>query len=84
MHYIVYILRSLKSKNLYIGYTTSLDRRIEEHNTGKSAATKPYSPWEIIFHETDTNSVDAKRREKYFKSSKGKTTLRMMLTETLR
>ena len=84
MPHIVYILRSLRQKKLYIGYTTNLERRIEEHNTGKSAATKPYAPWEMIFYETYNNSVDAKRREQYFKTSKGKSTLRMMLTETLK
>lgn len=84
MSHIVYVLRSLKNGNLYIGYTTDLARRIQEHNTGKSAATRPYAPWEIIFYEAYIDMKDAKRREMYLKTSKGKSTLRMMLTGTLK
>jgi len=50
---------------------------------GAESTTKRYLPVELIFYETFTNKNDAQRRERYFKTSKGKTTLRLMLRETL-
>jgi len=40
----VYVLESKKEKELYIGFTTDLRRRIAEHNSGKNKSTKPYTP----------------------------------------
>lgn len=83
MQYYVYILKSLKDGRLYIGYTTDLEKRFEEHQNGKVIATKHRRPFERIFYEAYKSSKNAKRREKYFKTSKGKSTLRMMLRSTL-
>jgi putative endonuclease len=82
MHY-VYILRSLRDKKLYIGCTIDLERRFEEHQKGEVVATKHRRPLERIFYEAYKNIKDAKRREKYFKTDKGKSMLRMMLRDTL-
>lgn len=40
----VYVLKSLKNKNLYIGYTNNLKKRIKEHNRGLVFSSKPYIP----------------------------------------
>jgi putative endonuclease len=78
--YYVYALRSLsKSDFIYVGYSTDLKRRFKEHNFGSELSTKPYSPYELIFYEAYRNMKDAKRREGYFKTTKGKTTLKAML-----
>ncbi|KKP68625.1 MAG: hypothetical protein UR66_C0004G0025 [Candidatus Moranbacteria bacterium GW2011_GWE1_35_17] len=81
--YYVYILLSLKDGNFYIGFTEDLKRRVSEHNSGKTFSTKCRKPFEIIFYEAYRNKYDALRREKYFKTTKGKTTLRSMLREYL-
>jgi len=79
--YYVYILYS-KSKNyIYIGYSTNLKQRLKHHNDGYSKATKPYVPLQLIHYEAYRNMKDAKRREKYLKTNKGKTTLMTMLKE---
>ncbi len=36
----VYILQSNKNKELYIGYTSDLRKRIKEHNQGLNFSTK--------------------------------------------
>lgn len=82
--YYVYILKSVKKDWLYVGVTSDLRKRFKEHNAGKSMSTKAYIPLELIFYEAYRNLKDAKRRELYFKTSKGKTTLRSMLREYLR
>jgi putative endonuclease len=80
--YYVYILRNQDGR-LYIGYTEDLRRRFEEHNDGLSTATKPYRPWLLIFYEAYVSKRDAKRREMYLKTSKGRTTIKTMLSDTL-
>lgn len=76
-----YVLRSQKDGNLYIGYTENLKKRFKEHQDGQSPATSPRRPLDLIFYEAYLNKYDALRREKYFKTSKGKTTLQNMLRE---
>ena len=78
MHY-VYILQSQKDKKLYIGLTSDLKNRVKEHNAGECKSTKLRVPLELIFYEAYLNKEDAMRREKYFKTTKGKTILRQML-----
>lgn len=52
-----------------------------KHSKGQVIATKHRLPVELIFYEAYLNKYDALRREKYFKSSKGKTALKVMLKE---
>ncbi|MCB0615462.1 MAG: tyrosine-type recombinase/integrase [Phaeodactylibacter sp.] len=39
LEYCTYVLISLTDRKLYIGYTTNLDRRLQEHNSGKVMST---------------------------------------------
>ncbi|MBI3601445.1 MAG: GIY-YIG nuclease family protein [Candidatus Omnitrophica bacterium] len=81
--YYVYVLRSWTQNKFYIGYTRDLERRIKEHNQGQCHTTHRLDNPELIFYEAFKNEEDAKRREKYFKTTKGKKTLKLMLQETL-
>lgn len=84
MFYYVYVLKSLsKIDQLYVGYTTDLEARLERHNSGLVQSTKPYLPWEMIFYEAYKSTKDAKRREEYFKTTKGRKWLRLMLRHSL-
>jgi putative endonuclease len=78
----VYVLQSLtKPEFIYVGYSTDLKARIVKHNSGTEFSTKPYVLYKLIHYEAYKNKKDAKRRETYFKTTKGKTTLRTMLKE---
>jgi len=81
--YYVYVLKSQKKNWLYVGYSTNLKRRLEQHQKGLSKATKPYRPFELVFYEAYKSKEDAKRREEYFKTTRGKRTLRLMLQGSL-
>ncbi len=81
MFFYVYALQSIRHKSLYIGYSTDLNRRLKEHNRGLVFSTKPYRPWRLIHFEAYRNENDAKRREKYLKSSQGGRLLKRMLKE---
>ena len=80
--YYIYILL-LSNKQLYIGITKNLQRRIKEHKSGKSPFTKNRLPVKLIFTEIFINKKDAEKRERYLKTNKGKYTLRAMLRDTL-
>jgi putative endonuclease len=79
--YYVYILYNKSRNYIYIGYSADLKVRINDHNKGFSKATKPYLPLELIHYEAYRNKKDAKRRESYLKTNKGRTTLMTMLKE---
>jgi len=82
--YYVYVLRSQRDGKLYIGYTTNLMKRMQEHNHGEVTSTKSRRPLELIFYEGYKSMEDAKRREQYFKTTKGKSSLNMMLRNSLK
>jgi len=67
-----YILKSVNYSKTYVGCTTDLERRLREHNSGESTFTKRFKPWELIYKEEFVNISDARKREKYFKSSSGR------------
>ncbi|MCH7605087.1 GIY-YIG nuclease family protein [Patescibacteria group bacterium] len=73
--YYVYVLKSRKDDRLYIGYTTDLQKRYKKHQNGEVISTKHRRPVELIFYEAYRGINDAKRREKYFKTDKGKSSL---------
>ncbi|MBP9802323.1 GIY-YIG nuclease family protein [Patescibacteria group bacterium] len=70
-HY-VYILQSDKDNNFYTGCTKDLNRRLKEHNEGKTLSTKLRVPFKLIYYEVCLNQKDAYAREKYLKSGMGK------------
>ena len=70
--YYIYVIQSLKDKNLYTGYTTNIQKRILEHNQGKVFATKTKIPFKLLYFEGCLNMKDARAREKYLKSGMGK------------
>jgi len=58
--------------------TSNLEKRIAYHNSGFEKTTKPYRPFELLFTETAETRAEARTREKYWKSGKGKELLKMM------
>lgn len=79
----VYVLKSIKHDFIYVGFSDKIKLRLTQHNKKLVRSTKFYAPLELIHYEAYRNIKDAKRREKYLKTTKGKTTLRSMLLEFL-
>ena len=65
--YYVYVLKSKSCDATYIGFTTNPVRRLEEHNSSKSPATKRYLPWKIVYLEGYADRENAIDREKKLK-----------------
>lgn len=73
MVYYVYVIYSLeRGLRFYVGITNNLERRLLEHNTGKTKSTKGYKPWLLLFSETHPSRMEARLREKYLKGGSGK------------
>lgn len=81
MFFYIYVLESLLDGKHYIGYTHNLRKRIEEHENGKSFATKFRRPFKLIYFEGCLHSEDAKRREDYLKTHQGRKFLGLRLKE---
>ncbi|MFA4833931.1 MAG: GIY-YIG nuclease family protein [Patescibacteria group bacterium] len=65
--YWVYIIKSKKNSSLYIGSTSNLKKRLEEHNESKSFSTKRYIPWVPVYIEGYFSKEEALLREKNLK-----------------
>lgn len=63
--YYVYVLENEVSE-LYFGSTNDLRRRLSEHKSGKSRATKGHV-WELVYYEAYRSEADARRRESQLK-----------------
>lgn len=79
----VYLLRSRLNGNFCIGFTHDLRKRLTEHNYGLDRSAKAYKPWELLYYEAHRNESDARRREKYLKTTAGDRALKKMLREEL-
>ena len=81
--YCTYVLFSEKDKMLYTGFTSNLQRRIDDHNSGKSKSTAPRVPLKLIFCEFYLFEKDARNREQYLKTTAGKKAIKLMLRSSL-
>ena len=79
----VYVLISEKDDNFYVGYTTDLSRRLDEHFQGRNTSTAPRRPFILVHCEYYLAKADAERRETYLKTAKGRRVLRLMLQKSL-
>ena len=64
---VVYILASITGRALYIGVTTDLPRRLDEHRRGESMHTAKYKIDRLIYVESFDTAPDAIEREKQIK-----------------
>ena len=79
MKYSVYVLKSKKDRFLYIGISSNPKRRLQEHNSGHTKSTKGRIPFELVYSEVYNTRIEAREREKYFKSGSGKEHLKTII-----
>jgi putative endonuclease len=65
--YYVYLLRSAKDDGFYIGYSSDLRLRFQEHNNGEVKSTKYRRPLELIYYEAYFKKELAEERERKLK-----------------
>jgi len=79
----VYILL-LSNKQLYTGFTENLNSRVKDHTYGKVESTKNRRPLELIHAERYYLESDARRRERFLKTTEGKRLLHQQIRDVLR
>jgi len=79
--YYTYVLQSKKDGSFYIGYTKQLQKRIRQHNSGKSSYTSKHRPYKLVYYEKFNSKKETIEREKYLKSLKN---IKMFLESTER
>ncbi len=72
----VYAILSAVNGFIYVGMSQNVEKRVKEHNAGKTKSTKAYQPWLLIYTEAVENRYKAREREKYLKTTTGKNFLR--------
>lgn len=66
--YYVYLLQSQANpQKIYVGYTASLDKQLDEHNTAEKGFTSRFQPWKIIYYEAYEDRAVSIQRELQFK-----------------
>jgi putative endonuclease len=76
-----YILFSEKLGKYYIGSTDNLERRLHEHNSGKTTFTRTGIPWALVYHESYESKPEAYRREVYIKKQKSVKYIKSLLNK---
>ena len=74
--YYVYVLKSEKNGDLYVGSTENVANRLIMHNKGKVCSTKPNRPWKIMTSVTFQTRGEAVKHETFLKTGQQKELLR--------
>ena len=75
----VYVLKSLRDGKLYIGISMDPERRLQEHNKGKTKSTKSRRPFKLIYREKCGTLEKARSLEKYYKTGFGREKLKELI-----
>ena len=80
----VYILENQGDLGWYIGMTTDLKRRVQEHISGKGGRTTSMKHgWKLIYYEAYISKSDAAGRELFLKSGSGRRFIKKQLAHYL-
>jgi len=63
----VYVLVDETDREVYVGFTTDLRRRVEEHRSGRGAKYTQSGDWRLAYYEAFFSEADARTREKKLK-----------------
>lgn len=77
---LVYILKLVNDRT-YTGSTDNLERRLEDHFSGKVYSTKNNLPAKLIYSEKYKSLEEARYMEKYYKSCAGRKKLKELLKD---
>jgi predicted GIY-YIG superfamily endonuclease len=67
----VYIIHSQIADQIYTGYKSDLQKRIQDHNSGKSIHTNKFRPWKLVSYCAFDTETKARAYEKYLKTGSG-------------
>jgi len=74
-------LQSLKNKRYYIGSTSNISRRLEEHNAGESKYTNLTKPFDLVYFQKYDSLTKARQIEYKLKKLKSKIIIKKIIGE---
>lgn len=64
----VYLIQNDVSREIYIGFTADIKRRLDQHNeSGKKFTTRKQGSWKLVYSEMYRSETDARLRERKLK-----------------
>ena len=80
--FVVYALYSQTHDKIYIGFTSNIESRLNDHNTlSTKGYTVKYRPWALIYSENCETKKEAMLREKQLKTAAGRKFIRAVIIE---
>ena len=77
--YYVYLLKSERYNWHYVGFTSCVVNRLNEHNLGQVKSSKHYKPFELKFVQVVDSRIFARNLERYLKVRFNKESLLQLL-----
>lgn len=78
----LYVIKSVRYGTSYVGITTNLTKRLNDHNGSRVKSTKHGVPWKLIHSENFATLSEAKKREWFFKCTPQGGKLKRKILET--
>ena len=75
--FFTYIVYSEKLDRYYIGSTKDFERRLTDHNRGKTQYARSGMPWKLVYSEKFPDRPSAVRRELFIKNKKSRILLNL-------
>ena len=79
----VYIIKSLKSDTYYIGSSKDPEKRLIEHNNGKTVSTKHKGPWKLVLTQSYPTILKARQIELKLKKLKRRDYIEKIVEEKI-
>lgn len=65
----------------YIGSTDNVERRLDEHNSGKSVYTSQSRPFELMYQQEYNSLAEARKVERKLKRMKSRIIIEKMIVD---
>ncbi|MFN8153426.1 MAG: GIY-YIG nuclease family protein [Bacteroidia bacterium] len=75
----VYFIYSARLDRYYVGYTSDLQKRLNDHNCGISAFTSKSKDWVLVYQEAFESREEAAERERIIKKKKSRKYLEWLI-----
>ncbi len=77
----LYILYNSETDRFYIGSTSDLERRLDQHNKGYTRTTRVLKTYNLVYEEKYSTLAEARLREKKLKSYKSKRYIKWLISK---
>ncbi|HCE45695.1 MAG TPA: excinuclease ABC subunit C [Lentisphaeria bacterium] len=80
MLYFTYIIKSDTSGRFYTGSTDNLERRLAEHQRGKTPSTRNRGPWTLVYSKSFPTKAEAVKWEMEIKRKKNTASMERIIS----